>query len=173
MPLFNILVGAALLLFGRRLFWVFVAGVGFVTGVFLADEWFGEQSEMAALVVALCIGVVGAVVSVFLQRLVVGIAGFLAGGYVAHALATGLDHPQYAWVAFAIGGIVGIFLMLTVFNAALIALSTLLGALVIIDNLPLDDLAAALLFLALFVFGALIQSRGLMRPAPVPQKAKT
>ena len=37
MPIINILVGAALLLLGRRLFWLFVAGVGFVAGMQLAD----------------------------------------------------------------------------------------------------------------------------------------
>jgi hypothetical protein len=163
MPLLNILVGAALLLLGRRLFWLFVAGVGFVVGTLLATEWLGGKNDAVAMIVALGIGVIGAVVSVFLQRLVVAVAGFLAGGYLLYTLALGLKYESGVWIAFLVGGVVGAILVLALFDWALILLSSLIGATVIAQNLTLDQTMAGLLFIALVVFGVMVQAKQLRR----------
>ncbi len=166
----NILVGVALLCFGRRLFWLFVAGVGFVVGASLATQWLAGTEDWVILLVAVLAGAVGAVVCVFLQRVAIGIAGFLAGGYVLYALAISLHHEPWAWIAFLIGGILGAFLVLALFNWALIALSALVGATVIAENLPLEPLVSAVVFLVLLVFGAVVQARQLARPATAAPK---
>src|SRR2546425_11407672 len=98
----NILVGALLLLFGRRLFWLFVAAMGFIVGTTIATEWFGRGSAEMYLAIALVLGIVGAVISLFLQRLAVGTAGFFAGGYVLQTLAAGWGYAASDWLTFQI-----------------------------------------------------------------------
>jgi hypothetical protein len=170
MPWFNILAGGALLFFGRRLFWLFVAAVGFVVGARLAADTFGGEPGWVIMVIALGVGMIGALVSIFLQRLVVGIAGFLAGGYVLYTLAFGLEQEPLAWVAFLVGGIIGAILVMAVFDWALIILSALTGASVIAQNVSLDRPASALVFVVLLVLGVVVQARQLPRESPSPEQ---
>ncbi|HXT39361.1 MAG TPA: hypothetical protein VN887_05005 [Candidatus Angelobacter sp.] len=166
MPLINIIVGAALLLFGRRLFWLFVAGVGFVAGMTLATAWFGGNISPVVILIATGVGIIGAILSVFLQGAVVAIAGFLSGGYLAYTLALGTNHASFAWIAFFIGGVIGALLVVGLFDWALIGLSALTGATVISENVALDRTASTLLFLALIVFGVVVQTRQLTKTPP-------
>jgi hypothetical protein len=172
MSLFNIIAGAALLLFGRRLFWVFVAGVGFIVGAMLATEWLHGTSDWITLLIALAVGIVGALLSIFLQKLIVGIAGFLAGGYIGSSLVMAMNQPSLIWLGFLLGAIVGAILILVLFDWALIALSALMGAAVIARNVPLDPTIAVLLFVVLAIFGIVVQARQLRRPAPAPPPEK-
>ena len=55
--LINVILGGALLLAGRKLFWHFVGAIGFVTGLQLATS-FWQGSEVLALVFGLVIGVI-------------------------------------------------------------------------------------------------------------------
>ena len=168
MPLFNIVVGVALLLFGRRLFWVFVAGVGFVVAALLTTQLLAGLSGVATLLIAVGIGVIGALVSLFLQRVVVAIAGFLAGGYLFFTVALGVRYESFAWVAFILGGIVGGVLVLALFDWALILLSALVGATAVIQNLALDAAWSTFTFVLLVVLGIAVQARqlaGIKRPA--------
>jgi hypothetical protein len=120
MTLLAIVVGLALLLFGRQLFWLFVGGAGFAAGMALATDLFQGQSDWLILVVALLAGLVGALLSVFLQRLAIGMAGFFAGGYAVLTLALKLGHPDWTWIAFLLGGVVGVLLVMVLFDWALI-----------------------------------------------------
>src|SRR5512138_256880 len=85
--LINLVLGGALLVAGRKLFWLFVGAAGFVTGIQLATR-FWQGSELTALIVGLILGVIFALLAIFLQAIIIGIAGFLAGGYVLSVLAT-------------------------------------------------------------------------------------
>ena len=88
-----IVVGVALLFFGRRLFWLFVAGVGFLYGLRFAPTLVQGGSELALLLVAVFCGVIGALLAVFAQKIAVGIAGFCIGGYVVVSVMSGGDLP--------------------------------------------------------------------------------
>ena len=173
MPLVNILVGAALLLLGRRLFWLFVAGVGFIVGAMLATEWFAERTDWVTLAVAVGAGVIGALLSIFLQRIAAGIAGFLAGGHILYTLAFELKYGPYAWVAFVIGGVVGALLVMALFDWALVLLSALTGATVIVQNVSLDQSASTLLWVVLIVLGVAVQGRQLVRKTARLKEAKS
>lgn len=174
MPLLNILVGAVVLLFGRRLFWLFVAAAGFLVGMMLATDWFEAQPDWVVLVIALGFGIVAAILSVFLQKLVIAFAGFMAAGYVLYTLAGGLGYESLAWIAFLVGGILGAVLVLILFDWALIGLSSLLGATVIVENAPLDQVLSAVLFVVLLVVGIIVQARQLVKKgAPPPPKERT
>lgn len=163
MPLLNVIVGVSLLFFGRRIFWLFVAAVGFVVGAQLAKDGFGGRPEWLVLAVAVGVGVVGAVISVFMQRLLVGIAGFCAGGYILYTLALRMQHEPIAWIAYFAGGVVGVILVMVVFDWALIFLSVLTGATAITQSIPLDQRTLQILFVTLAILGIVVQGRQLIR----------
>jgi len=156
----NILVGAALLLFGRRLFWLFVGGVGFIVGFDLATAALQGQPEWMILLVAVAVGLIGIIASIFLQRIVVGIAGFFAGGYFLSTLAVTALHmnqPGVQWIAFIIGGVLGAVLTMMLLDPALIIMSSLAGATAVSQNVPLDPPNKNLLFIGLLIFGIIVQ----------------
>ena len=83
----NLILGGALLVAGRKLFWLFVGAAGFVAGMQLATR-FWQGSDILAIIIGLVIGVIFALLAIFLQAIVIGIAGFLSGGYVLTVLVT-------------------------------------------------------------------------------------
>ena len=87
LPIISVLVGIALLVFGRRLFWLFVAALGFAIGLQLAPYLSHNPPLWLSLLLSLSLGLIGALVAFLLQKLAIGIAGFLVGGRLALALA--------------------------------------------------------------------------------------
>ena len=170
----NILIGAALLLFGRSLFWLFVGGVGFLVGFNFATQMLQGQPQWVILLVALAVGVIAAIISIFLERVVVAIAGFFAGGYFLSSLAVALlpaGQPAIMWIAFVVGGILGAILTAALLDPALILLSSLAGATAIAQNVPLSSAQRGILFLVLLVVGIVVQSMQYSRTRVTPPPA--
>ena len=67
-PLLFLLVGALLLLLGRRLFWLFIAAAGFITGIELTRLLFPHQPELLGVAIAVLLGLLGAVLAIFVQK---------------------------------------------------------------------------------------------------------
>src|SRR6202040_2527735 len=97
-PIISALIGAVILLFGRKLFWLFVAAVGFAAGVEFAPHLIHEPSPLLALTLALVLGFVGALLAIFLQKIAIAVAGFLAGGKLAVAIAASFFVPLAHYV---------------------------------------------------------------------------
>lgn len=165
----SLLLGVALLLAGRKLFWLFVGAAGFVAGLQLATQ-FWRGPEIMAIVIGLVVGIVFAVLAIFLQGVAIGVAGFLAGGYVLTVLAgmIGLNQGTFSWLIYLIGGIIGVLLVIFLFDWALITLSSLAGASLIIQSLPLAAGTAGVVFLVLVILGVVIQGSTLRREQLVP-----
>ncbi|RPJ27413.1 MAG: hypothetical protein EHM33_08145 [Chloroflexi bacterium] len=155
----NLILGGALLIAGRKLFWLFVGAAGFVTGIQLATR-FGQGSDVLAIIVGLVLGVIFALLAIFLQAIVIGIAGFLTGGYIFTVLATmlGIDTiGAMTWVIYIIGGVLGVILISFLFDWALITLSSLAGASLIVQAFSSQGATGGLLFFILFIAGVIIQ----------------
>src|SRR5687767_7172924 len=99
LSIISIILGGALLIAGRKLFWLFVGAAGFVAGLQLATQ-FWQGPELLAIVVGLVVGAIFAVLAIFLQGVAIGVAGFLAGGYILTALADilGLNQGAVSWL---------------------------------------------------------------------------
>jgi hypothetical protein len=168
MDIVRILAGIVLLTLGRKLFWLFVGVAGFVLGFVLATQFLSGQPDWIVLVIALVVGLVGVLFALFLQRLAVGVAGFIAGGYILINLlnALGWQTGQLAWLPFVIGGIIGAVLVLILFDWALIILSSLTGATLIVQTLHFGSLIMALAFIVLLVVGIMIQASMMTRQEP-------
>src|SRR5690348_10136491 len=106
-PILSILIGAVVLFFGRRLFWLCVAAIGFAAGMELAPQLIHEPTPILQLSIALVCGFVGALLAMFLQKIAIAIAGFLAGGKLAVGLMTAfvVASANHYWITFIIGGI--------------------------------------------------------------------
>ena len=167
-PILSVLIGAIILFFGRRLFWLCVAAVGFAAGVEIAPYLVHEPSTVLQLSVALVLGFIGALLAVFLQKIAIAVAGFLAGGKLAMALVTAffVHGPNYPGVTFIIGGIIGALLLLTLFDWALIVLSAVVGAHLIQRTIVLPPSGSTILFIALAVIGVIVQVAALQRSRP-------
>ena len=164
-PILSAVIGAVVLFFGRKLFWLCVAAIGFAAGVTLASHIVSEPTPLLQLTFAILLGFIGALLALFLQKLAIGLAGFVAGGRLAVGLvATFLvQYASYYWLTFIIGGLIGAILLLTLFDWALIFISSLIGAHLITSAISLPPTGAVLLFTALVLLGVLIQVASLRR----------
>ncbi len=122
--------GAVALLFGRRVFWLFVAIVGFLAGFAIGQRLLPGSGSLIHILVGVGLGLVGALLSQAAPNLIAAIIGFLAGGYALSALVGSLAQLSNVvhWVVFIIGGLVGIYLAVKFFDLALVILSALSGA---------------------------------------------
>src|SRR5256886_3458235 len=129
-PILSILIGAVILFFGRRIFWLCVAAVGFAAGMQVAPHLMHEPTPVLQLSIAIVFGFIGALLALFLQKIAIAVAGFLAGGKLAMALvAAFLVHgANYPGVTFIVGGIIGAILLLSLFDWTLIVLLAAAGA---------------------------------------------
>jgi hypothetical protein len=164
-PIISVLIGVAILLFGRKLFWLFVAALGFAVGLEIAAYFMKEPPQWMTLVVAVGGGVIGALLAILLQKIAIAIAGFVAGGRIAWALAAAffVEHAHYRGITFVIGGIVGALLLLALFDWVLILLSSIEGAHLIGNGITLPEKGALILFIALAVVGVIVQGSMLRR----------
>jgi len=155
----SIVLGVAALTLGRKLFWLFVGVVGFVIALSVAVPLFQDQPDWVALVAALVGGLLGAVLAIFVQKIAVAIAGFLIGGYVLVWLSTllGLGLEAWNWALALVGGVLGSVLSASLFEVALILLSSVAGATLIAGALDFRPAVTALLFIALVVIGLTVQ----------------
>ncbi len=152
------LIGGVLLIgWGRSLFWLFVATLGFILGFQVSVELFGF-SHLLALVVASCAGLAGALFALVLKDLAIGIAGFLAGAWLAWVLAVGLV-PEAALFIGVVGGVVGWIMMYAIFDIALVLLTSLVGAHMVVQQFHLVQPNASLVLVVLTVVGLLLQTR--------------
>jgi hypothetical protein len=164
-PIVGVIIGAAILFFGRKLFWLFVAALGFAVGIEIADYFMHDPPVWLTLVAALGLGILGALLAILLQKFAIAVAGFIAGGRLASALLAAffVDYSHYRGVSFVIGGILGALLLLALFDWALILLSSVQGAHLIGNGIVLPQTGAVILFVALAVLGVVVQGSMLRR----------
>lgn len=171
LPIVSLLLGGVILFFGRRIFWLCVAAIGFAAGVELAPHLMHDPTPLLQLTIALVLGFIGALLATFLQKIAIAVAGFVAGGKLAVALsgafAISTGGGAY-WLVFLIGGVIGAILLLSLFDWALIFLSAIVGAHLILSPFPLAATGRAIVFVVLVLVGILAQAGGLRgrnRPA--------
>jgi hypothetical protein len=166
-PVVGALIGIVVLLFGRKLFWLCVAAVGFAAGVEIAPHVVHEPSPLMALIIALVLGLIGALLALFLQKIAIAVLGFFAGGKLAGAIAAAflVHYAHYSTIIFVVGGIIGAILLLVLFDWALIVVSSLIGAHLIVyqSAIALPQSGSLIVFIGLAVIGILVQAASFRR----------
>lgn len=163
--MFQIVTGIILLALGRQLFWMFVAAIGVVAGFELAQGYFSHAPQWVDFLVGAAGGIIGGLLAIFFRRLAVGVAGFAAGGALTAHLMMALGRQPIPVVVIA-GAILGAILLYLFFDWGLILLSSLAGAMQIVQSVNWPPPGNIVLYLALSLAGILFQSMLLMRRRP-------
>lgn len=161
----KLFAGLALLVFGRKIFWLFVAAVGFVAALTYLPKVFPDLTGWTALGVGLAGGVLGALLALFVQRLAVAVAGAASGGFFLVNVVE-VFHIQTGsnfWIPFIIGGLIGAAVMMLIFDWSLIILSSGLGAYLFVTEMHLSNVMELAAMGVLFVIGVAVQSRGMKK----------
>lgn len=189
---FSIVLGSIMLLLGRKLFWllgslmVAIISAGSVAAIIISVFWLqtgglqgglditqtplSETPGYAAMIIAAAVigGVVSAILLRRLPRVVAGIIGFVAGIYMLllafELYGVAIHDALEALFAIIAGVIVAIFAWRN-HDTALIVLSTLAGANMIVTGLQFDLSTpfSAILWLVLMLTGIIFQSYLLLR----------
>ena len=156
-----------LLFFGRKLFWLFVGIAGFLYGSGIVVQYFPAPSWLLSIVVGTVCGTVCAMIAPYFQRVLVAVAGFIAGSYALLWL--------FGWwapsdlsgtgIVFLAGGILGFLLVWWLLgwwapsdlSGTGIVLSALLGAVLFVKAVPFFQGAGPVACLAAFVAGFAVQ----------------
>jgi hypothetical protein len=151
------LIGLTILLIGRQLFWVAIAGLGFILGLSYATQYF-QGSPQQIMLISLGIGAIGALLAYVLQRTAALLVGFLAGWYLTITLIESMDwNLNYSYILAIIGGLIGVSMVSVLFDWSLILLSSLTGASLITQSLQFSPAINRGLFVVLFILGFAVQ----------------
>ena len=156
-----LLLGLALLLAGRKLFWLAVGVLGFVAGYQAMEQWGRGLPPAATLVVALVVGLLGIVLALVVQRVAVALAGFLLGVVLLSLLLplTAVTLGPWHGVVVAAGGLLGAVVGLALFELALVVITAGAGATLLVQALVPHAPWAPLLLIALWIAGVIVQRR--------------
>lgn len=158
-------LGVVLLLLGRRLYWMALAGLGFLLGLWLAGHVLDLRSGWLELGLGLGAGLVCALLARVAQKIAIGIGGFVLGGAGGFWLASwfepaaGAELGPWIWLAPLVGALLGVALARPLFEASLVAFSALAGALLITSRSHLGTTHETWVFLVLVLVGVIAQSR--------------
>ena len=163
MQILIILLGLSVLVFGRKLFWLYAATIGFLFGIEIIKTLLPNQPPGALVIGGLAVGMLGAVLAVFFQRVTFAIAGFFAGAYLGLMVVHTVLMGGNSIIGFAVGGLIGAVVALLLMNWAIIVFSSFVGAGAIVTQLPLDQKVSAIVFVVLVIIGIVVQARLLSR----------
>lgn len=155
-----LVAGVLLLTLGRRLFWIALGVVGFVFGMELASRYLDDPAnEAVVLIVGVLGGIAGALLALFFQRVALSLAGFFLGAATTFWLIQRLwpETGNWIWVAAIVAGVAGAVLASTLFEAALIVGSSLVGATLTTRALEWGEVPDGVALLILAAVGVLFQ----------------
>lgn len=167
LALIQLVTGAIQLFLGRKIFWLMVGIMGFLLGLFLT-VYLLDWPVWLKLLAGLGVGIVFSALAVFIQKPMAAIFGFFAFGLAAATLARlwgAVVNSSLFWIVFVAGGIVGVILVLALFDWALIIGTSLSGAGAVVTALETllriqkDGIVLILIFLILLVIGIVFQSK--------------
>ena len=158
MIIFDLIFGFLLVFAGRNLFWLCVGIVGFLIGVQCATS-LGYSNAGMAMLLAFALGCLGALLAIgFEWFMVIFGVGFLGGGYLLMKIfPSASQQDAYSWLIFVVGGIVGLCLMVIIFDWTLIIISSLLGATLIVNAFHGKSISHEILFIGSMVTGIVVQ----------------
>ena len=154
-----IISGLLILLFGRKLFWLFVSILGFLAGAAIGELLFTGQPPWVNFFIALCAGMIGVLLAMFAQRVAFALAGFYAGAYLVFISAQTFGAYSPSIALCIAGGIIGAILSIFLIDWAIIVLSSFAGAGAVVRELNLETTPALVVFVLLVGTGIFVQAK--------------
>lgn len=154
-------VGVLLLIFGRKLYWLALAGLGFAVALHLSRQYLAFDSAQQEILVGVVAGLFGGILAVVAQQLAVRFAGFVLGAWGTYYAIRILwpDSEVLAFFLAVVGAGVGFLFAAKLFDLALVAVTSAVGALLISQHLYLDPATQAVAWLVLTLAGLAFQLR--------------
>ena len=157
-----IAVGAVLLLFGRKIFWLALGIAGGALGFWVASTYVAGATQEIKLAIAVVLAIAGVVAAIVVQKVAVVVGGFLIGGLAMVEIGTyleaDLNSGLWLFLILAAGGF-GAFYGSVLFESALIVFTAWIGAWVIVRELGMLPPGSYIAFAILLVVGSFVQSR--------------
>jgi len=159
MNLVYLAVGIGMLVFGRKLFWLFTGGIGFMLGYTVAPRLLPNQSSNVILTIAVILGLLGIFLAIMIKTAAIGLAGFAAGAYIVYSVMPmiNFDLGNFYWLVVIAGGVLGAILAGTMFDWALIILTSASGAMLTAQTLDLSYPLSMVVLVVLLLIGLIVQ----------------
>lgn len=155
MAIINLAFGFLFLVAGHQLPWLFVAGTAFMLGTPFADLLGIAPGVLERISFSFACAAIGVLLGYYLRKLVVALAAFYTGGMaflgLAHLLAW--DFSAIRLPVFLLSGAIAALLVLAWYHWALILVSVLGGAILIIQNFSITGVSSSALFVVCIIFG--------------------
>jgi hypothetical protein len=160
MEIAQAIIGVALLGFGRKGLPLFLTAFGALAGMTVAHSYFPAPSSGMMIAAIIVGGLLGALTAFFIQKVAVFLAGVLGGGYVGYLLALQMGWIQngFPWIPVVACAVVGLFFAHFILKWALIVLSSVVGAFLLVSLLHLSPSASALLTVGVAAAGIWFQT---------------
>jgi hypothetical protein len=154
-----IVLGFVLLIIGQQLPWIFVAAAGFMLGNLVGQQPFLGFSGINLTLFALGIAVISGLLVIYFRRIMVIIAGFLAGAYICYYLpsALGWSTAWISWWVLLLAGIISAVIILLWNTLPLILVTSLTGSTLVIQYTSFKQISELILFVIFFLFGITAQ----------------
>lgn len=159
MAIIDVGIGFMILIAGRPAYFVFTGGVGALLGIYLSTQFRLAPAQWNEFLVPLIFAAIGAALAFAFKRWAARVAGFLAGGYLVYTLPQifGAQPDWVSPVAFAIAGVLCFILLIVVFDAFLMFLSSLTAVTLVLSGVRFEAIDPVIMFLILMVFGMIVQ----------------
>lgn len=158
---FIIITGLISLLFGRKLFWLYVGLAGFLLGLLIGPEFLGDLEPTLQPFIILLIGIVFAFLSIITSKIMIAISGAIWIGALAYGLIQPITPGWLTLLLTFFGAMIGLLVAWFIFDWGLMIFSSIAGASLISSGLivliPEASPAGFLTFLPLFALGLIFQ----------------
>lgn len=160
MLILTTVIGFVVLIMGRQIFWVFIAGLGFALGMIYGEQFYTGQPDWMIFLISSIIAILGALLAYTLQRLAGAIAGFATGWYLTQLLVSyfRVDLGQFDEVAPIIIGIIFALLIMAFFDWSVIVISSLAGSAIIVSSMRLPGNTELAILITFAIVGIVIQA---------------
>ena len=176
MNILYILIGATLLILGRKYAWIFTAGIIYFITLEVIAKTLTDLPYILVIFIALVFGATSALVASLTKPLAISLAGFLAAGYLFSLVAAAYKwFPGQAWAPYLAGGVLGLVMIAAVADWTMLVFSSLVGALMVTRGLPVSPAWMLIYFLGIALVGIVVQLLilAIERPeVPPPEPAK-
>lgn len=153
-------IGFLMLLIGRKLPWIYVGGIAFIVGDFVARQnYFPIDPGTDLLIFTLASMVLGVILGLYLEGPSVILATLIGGAYLITTLPVLMawDTSWLTW-QWAVGtGFVSLLLLLLWHDFTLIVLSTFVGTILVTEVISLAVLSRDTVFLLFLILGFIVQ----------------
>lgn len=165
------LIGFLLLIAGSQLPWLFAGGMIFVAGGLISTFFPGFRPGGDLLPYALVSAVIGILLSIPFKRILVVLAGLLAGIYLSISIPQifGLPSVQDSWWILLAAGLAGALLVILSFGIGSIILTVTSGAALLAGIISLDFTNPIAIFISAFVIGLAAQVTLAQYAHPTPE----